>query len=137
MSGFRSDRREIDDNVKLAFMRANEETVADADERAPVHDGALHASITWRWVQQTGDVLKSQFGSALRYAAIRELGGVIRPVRAKRLVWRDYEGRFHSSKEVIQQPGGKRGSAKHGKPYLRPAGDAFPERMDKHLRSLG
>jgi hypothetical protein len=135
--GFKSNRREIDANQKLAFRRANEDVVGQADENAPVRDGHLHASITWKMLLDGSNEMKSRFGSALRYAAIRELGGVIYPVRAKRLVWRDYEGRFHASKKVVQAPGGRRGSPKHGKPYLKPAGEKFGEFMDKHLKQLG
>jgi hypothetical protein len=137
VSDFRSDRREIDGNVRTAFIRSNEDCVADADENAPTHEGTLRGSLTWRWVAESTSSLKSQFGSALRYAAIRELGGVIRPVRAKRLVWRDYEGRFHSAKEVIQKPGGRVGSRTHNKPYLKPAGEKFPDHMEAHLKRLG
>lgn len=132
--GFRSDRREIEGDIKRAFTRSMEDTVADADERAPVDKGALHASITWTWVTQAIDKLAARFGSALRYAAMRELGGTIRAVRARRLVWKGLDGRFHSAVSVTQVPGGRRGSPKHGKPYLRPAGDRFGEHMDKHLR---
>lgn len=124
-------------DVEQAFSSAMEDTVGLADELAPVDQGILHASITWRWVERSQDRLRASFGSAVRYAAIRELGGIIRPVRAKRLFWRDSEGRGHSAKVVIQVPGGKKGSPKHGKPYLRPAGEKFPEFMEKHLRRFG
>lgn len=137
MAGFRSTRQNIYADVESAFMRAMGETVGLADELAPVHDGALHASITWQWIDRTGDALKARFGSALRYAAIRELGGIIRPVRKKLLVWRDYEGKWHAAKEVRQAPGGRIGSPKHGKGYLRPAGEKFGEFMEKQLRRAG
>jgi phage gpG-like protein len=135
MGGFKSKRDEIDGNVEQAFRRSMEDTTGDAADNAPFHDGLLSASITWRMLSQSATELKATFGSALRYAAIRELGGVIRPVRAKRLVWKDYEGRFHSSREVIQKPGGKLGSSKHGKPYLKPAAENFGDHMDKHLKA--
>lgn len=138
MAGFRSNRKEIESDVRLAFSRAVEETVGLARENAPVDEGTLRASITWRMVvDNIREELKARFGSSLRYAAMRELGGVIRPVRAKRLVWRDSEGRWHSAKEVIQAPGGKRGSPKHGKGYLRPAGEKFGSIFEKHLKRLG
>lgn len=116
------------------MARALDDVVALSDSLAPVREGTLHASITWEWTGREGDNLRARFGSALRYAAMRELGGVIRPVRAKRLVWRDMEGRWHSAKEVVQVPGGRKGTAKHGKPYIRPAGERFGEFMDKHLK---
>lgn len=128
-------RDEITGDVKTAFSRAMEDTVGQADENAPVHDGALHASLTWRMVESNADHLRALFGSGLRYARMRELGGVIRPVRAKRLVWRDYEGRFHSATEVHQAPGGRRGSPKYGKRYLQPAAEKFGDFMAKHLKS--
>lgn len=130
-------RENLYEDVNSAFMRAMGETVSLADELAPVDEGTLHASITWEWITRSTDSLKARFGSALRYAAIRELGGVIRPVRKKLLVWKDHEGRWHAAKQVIQQPGGRKGSAKYGKPYLRPAGEKWPEFMEKQLRARG
>ena len=131
--GFKSNRREINGDIRRSFARSMEDTVSDADDRAPVHQGALHASITWSWIHDLNESLKARFGSALRYAAMRELGGTIRPVRKERLVWRDYEGRWHSAKMVTQKPGGRVGSSKHGKRFLKPAADGFGKRMDKHL----
>lgn len=126
-------RDEIEGDIRTAFMRSMEDTVGDARENAPFDEGPLAASITWRWVSDKSDELKAIFGSALRYARMREKGGVIVPVRAKRLVWRDKMGKFHSAQRVVQAPGGRRGSPKHGKPYLQPAADNFPTHMQRHL----
>jgi hypothetical protein len=129
-------RKQIEGDIRRAFAQSMEDVAGEADENAPVDEGALHASVTWQWISDAIERLKAKVGSALRYAAIRELGGVIRPVRAKRLVWRDHEGRWHSAAVVVQVPGGRKGTLKHGKPWLRPAAEQFGDFMDRHLRGF-
>lgn len=144
---FRSDRSRLDANIALAFTRAQLECVGQAQEDAPVSvsrgmklnagdvQGGLRASITAETPRKVGGDWFSRFGSALRYAMQREFGGVILPVRKKVLSWQDPEtGEWHFAKRVAQLPGGKR---QGNKPWLRPAGDRFPEFMEDHLRSLG
>ena len=129
-------RGPIEGGIRQAFGRSMEEVAGQADRNAPVDEGALHASINWNWINQTGDHLRARVGSALRYAAIRELGGTIRPVRARRLMWRSHDGKFHSANVVVQAPGGKKGSSKHGKPYLKPAVDKFGDYMGRNLKRM-
>jgi hypothetical protein len=131
---FVSHRDRLEDDVRGAFHQAMEDTVGDADENAPVDEGTLHASITWDMISESKSNMKARFGSALRYAAIREKGGTIRPVRARLLAWRGDDGKMHFARDVHQKPGGKKGSTKHGKPYLKPAGERFGEFMDRALK---
>ena len=131
---FRSNRKEIEGDIRQAFARSMEDTAGEADENAPVREGLLHASITWQWIDKAIDRLKARVGSALRYARMRELGGTIRAIRKPRLVWRGLDGSWHSAVSVTQVPGGRKGTSKHGKRYLKPAADRFGVHMDKHLR---
>lgn len=135
MSGFKSTRGELNGRNHRAIMRAFEDVVREADKNAPVDEGTLHASITYRITSDTADSVRGEVGSALRYARMRELGGTIRPIRAKRLVWRGHDGKFHSAKVVTQQPGGRKGSSKHGKRYLEPAAKKFGQFFEEHARS--
>lgn len=135
--------------TEIAFNRAAEECVGGAREDAPVGrtgasgsnraetQGGLAASIHKERTQRSPGVLRTRFGSSMRHAAMREFGGTIVPVRAKLLSWIDpATGKRIFAKKVTQAPGGRRGSAKHGRPYLRPNGDRFPTYMSEHLRSL-
>lgn len=144
---FVSHRDDIVGHVKQAFVRAVEDVVGDARENAPVSvsrglklnagtvQGGLRASITWRWnngASFDSKTWKAQVGSGLRYAAQREFGGEIRPVRAKLLHWIDpVTGKHRFAKRVRQSPGGPR---QGHRPWLRPAGDRFPEFMDEHVK---
>jgi len=129
-----SHRKRITSDVRDAFHQAMEDTVSDADGFAPTDEGTLRGSLTWDMIEESDTRLKARFGSALRYAAMREKGGTIRPVRARMLAWRGHDGRWHFAKVVHQVPGGKAGSPTHGKPYLKPAGERFGQHMDAALR---
>lgn len=136
----------IGNAVRTAFDRAVQEVVGDAKEKAPVSvsrgiklnagdlQGGLRASITFRMLPTGNHELKAQIGSSLRYAAMREFGGTIYPVRAQRLAWRDpVTGGFRVAKSVTQKPGGPRQGYQ---PWLRPAGDKFNDYMGDHLAAL-
>lgn len=73
--------------------------------------------------ERTG--VRGRWGSRdVRYALIQELGGVIRPRRAKRLVWRDHAGDFRSASEVSLP----------ARPYLRPAADVIYPSLAGRIR---
>jgi len=57
--------------------------------------------------------LSAKIGTPLVYGRIHELGGVIRPKRAKALAFRTADGEFHMVKKVVMPK----------RPYLRPALD--------------
>jgi hypothetical protein len=126
----------------LAFSRALDEVVGEAQKNAPVAvsrglklnagdvQGGLRASISAVMVAR----LHARVGSPLRYAMMRERGGTILPVRKKFLSWQDpVTGEWRFAKRVVQRPGGPR---QGHKPWLEPAGDQFPRFMDDHLRAL-
>jgi len=74
----------------------------------------LKNSITTRVVKSDSDSVTVHVGpSDVEYGRIQELGGVIKPVKAKRLHWVDEEGR-HLSALAVTIP---------ARPYLRPAVD--------------
>jgi len=76
--------------------------------------GNLKNSITTRVVKSDSDSVTVHVGpSDVEYGRIQELGGVIKPVKAKRLHWVDEEGR-HLSALAVTIP---------ARPYLRPAVD--------------
>lgn len=97
-----------------------------------------HAKTNHRWQNRTGvleggiaivdyavpegDGVKGTWGvQDVRYALIRELGGVIVPVKAKALKIPMPDGSFRFVKKVVQKP----------QPYLRPAADAkYPSLAD-------
>ncbi len=114
--------------IELAFARATDEVVGQAKRNAPVGvSGGLRGSIS---ATKTGN-LSARVGSPLRYAMMREYGGTIRAVRKPFLKWRDPStGRWYQKRSVVQRPGGPRQGYK---PWLRPAGDRFPEFMNDHM----
>jgi len=61
--------------------------------------------------EQLANYTGGYVGTNLPYAAIHEYGGVIRPKKAKTLVWTDKDGVVHFSK-LVTIP---------ARPYLRPA----------------
>ncbi len=69
--------------------------------------GHLRQSITHRLTGPTTVVV----GSNLVYAPVHEFGATIRPVRAKRLAWRDKAHQWHFAMQVHIPP----------RPYLKPA----------------
>jgi hypothetical protein len=139
----KTDHKAVLANTSLAHRRAVDEVVGLAKRNAPVGvsrglklnagsvQGGLRGSIT---ADHFGP-LSSRVGSPMRYAMMREYGGVILPVRRKLLSWIDpTTGRRIFAKRVVQRPGGPRQGYK---PWLRPAGDRYPEFMDDHLKALG
>lgn len=129
--------------IATAYARATDEVVGEMRRNAPVSvsrgmklnagdvQGGLRASLTF---EATGH-LQGRAGSPVRYAMQREFGGTILPVRKRFLSWVDpVTGQRVFAKRVHQRPGGARQGYK---PFIRPAGDRFPEFMTDHLRALG
>lgn len=138
---------EVEAHVGTAFRRACEEVRGEAARNAPVGvargaglnagsvQGGLRASITVADIRHEPIGWSARVGSPLVYAMMREFGGVIVPVRKKLLSWIDpYTGRRIFAKRVVQRPGGPRQGYK---PWLRPAGEKFPQFFEDHLRALG
>lgn len=145
-------------NHVLAFERARQEIISDADRNAPRKHGVLAASITTDGpAQRTSSGIRGAYGSAQRYAAMREFGGTIIPVRKKALSWVTDSGirivlgpgirRKFAKKDpitgqlvvfvpgygVTQRPGG----ASNGyRAYLRPAADRWGQYVTDHLKAL-
>jgi hypothetical protein len=142
----------------LAFERARDEVIADADRRAPRDMGTLAASIGPDGPARRGPMgVSGAFGSSLRYALMREFGGEIKPVRKRALSWVTKSGirivlgpgikRTHGRRDsdtgelvifvakpsVVQRPGGPSNGYQ---PYLRPAAERFGEYLADHLRAL-
>jgi hypothetical protein len=137
--------QELERNIATAFVRGVDEVTGEAKKNAPVSvsrgaklnvgsvQGGLRASISAAF---TG-TLQARVGSPLRYAMMREKGGVILPVRKKLLHWIDpITGEHRFARRVVQRPGGPRQPRPYT-PFLQPAGDRFPEFMDDNLRALG
>lgn len=131
-------------NVATAFVRAVEEVTGEARQNVGVSvsrgakanagnvQGGMRASVTSEYV----GALHARVGSNHRGALMREKGGTILPVRRKLLSWIDpVTGKRVFARRVYQRPGFIRGRRGRG-PWLQPAGDEFPKRMDEHLRSM-
>lgn len=130
-------------NIDTAHARASDEVKGEAQRNAPVAvsrglklnagsvQGGLRASITY----EADGPRQGRVGSPLRYAMMREKGGVITPKRRKLLHWIDpITGEHRFAKRVVQRPGGPRQGYK---PFIGPAGDKYPDFMEDHLRALG
>lgn len=94
--------------------------------RAPRHTGGLSDDITVE--RETTGSLSSTVSVGPRTfpgARQREFGGWIYARNAPRLVWKDYEGNFHSALKVYQNP----------TPYVRPAIVAKRGEAAAHLSS--
>ena len=139
----RTDLSELNRNIDTAHARATDEVVGLMRRNAPVSvsrgaklnagsvQGGLRASLTY----EAESPRHGRAGSAVRHAMMREFGGVIIPVRKKLLHWIDpVTGEHRFAKRVVQKPGGPRQGYK---PFIRPAGDKYPEFMTDHLRALG
>lgn len=122
--------------------------------------GGLRASITDDGPPKVSTtMIVGRFGSAVRHALMREYGGTIRPVRRSALSWIDPRtgvrfvvgpnikrnfskidkatGQrvvFVRKPFIVQRPGGPRQGYK---PFLRPAGEKFPQYFRDHLRAGG
>ena len=138
-----TDLSKLNANIDLAHRRAADEVVGEARRNAPVGvtrgaglnvgsvQGGLRASISY----QASGPRQGRVGSPLRYAMMREKGGVILPVRKRLLSWIDpVTGERIFAKRVVQRPGGPRNGYK---PWLGPAGDRYTEFMEDHLKALG
>lgn len=79
--------------------------------------GILEGSIKiTAFAREQGSGVVGQWGSSdVKYALIHELGGVIRPVRAKALAFRLADGSFRMAQQVTIP----------ARPFLRPAADAI------------
>ena len=141
-----SDHAPLIREVWQAHDRAVQDVVGDAKENAPVGmtsgigiggfnlQGGLRGSITNRPVVRHDGEHRDAVGSSARHAAMREFGGTIRPVRAQMLSWVDpATGKRIFAKQVTQRPGGPRQGYR---PWLRPAGDKYPQYMERHLRGI-
>lgn len=145
-------------NHELAFERARQEVIGDADRMAPRATGRLAASITTDGpARRTSTGIVGAYGSAERHAAQREFGGFIAPVRKRALSWVMPSGIrivlgpgirrkfakvdketgqvviFVPGAGVMQKPGGPRQGYR---PYLRPAADRWVAYLTDHLRAL-
>jgi phage gpG-like protein len=98
---------------------------------APVDMGRLRGSLTNRPVTRSDTQAVDAVGSALRYARMREFGGVIRPVRRPRLAWRSPLYGFRTALMVTQRPGGRTNG---WKPWMRPAVAQYPDLMEQEVR---
>lgn len=138
----RTDLTELNRNIDLAHARATDEVVGLMRREAPVSvsrgaklnaggvQGGLRASLTY----EAEGPRHGRAGSPVRHAMMREFGGVIVPVRKKLLSWVDpVTGVRRFAKRVVQRPGGPRQGYK---PFIRPAGDKYPEYMNDHLSAL-
>lgn len=118
-------------------MKAAAITGVDATMAACV----IHAKNNHPWQNQTGTLEGSikitafaraqgtgvvgQWGSSdANYALIHELGGVIRPVRAKALAFRLPDGSFRMASQVTIP----------ARPFLRPAADALYPMLAGNIR---
>lgn len=141
-----ADHRPLEQAISTSFKRSCEDVRGDAAEHAPVSvsrglklnvgavQGGLRASIAVVDFRHDGSGYFARVGSALRYAMMREKGGVIVPVRKKLLSWQDLiSGKWIFAKRVVQRPGGPR---QGHRPWLQPAGDRFAEFMTQHLLSF-
>lgn len=127
---FISHRANIDNRWQQAHLRAVQSVVGVARRNAPVDQGRLRGSVHAEAVKRSNAVWSDRVGSSERYAAMREFGGTIRPVRARMLFWKGRDGRTHAAKVVHQEPGGIR---RRG-PWLRPAGEQYPKFMARFLK---
>jgi len=85
-------------------------------------EGSIRITSTAR---EQGPTVVGQWGSAdVKYALIHELGGVIRPVRAKALAFRLPDGSFRMAQQVTIPP----------RPFLRPAADAIYPLLAGNIR---
>lgn len=131
---------------RIAFGRALEEIVGLMRADAPVSvsrgvklnagdvQGGLRASLTHTPIVSTGAGITADVGSPVRYAAQREFGGTIRPVRKRLLAWQDpATGKWIFARSVTQLPGGARNGHK---PFIRPNAEKFREIFPEHLRAV-
>ena len=85
--------------------------------------GNLAAGISTTIVRSDKNSAVAAVGPSAVYGRIQELGGVIKPVRAKRLHWVDEEGQHHTAMAVTLP----------ARPYLRPAAD---ENEDQIMQAI-
>lgn len=83
--------------------------------------GGLAGSIT---VELSGDdkSAEAKIGPTVEYGRIQELGGVIQPVNAKKLVWVDPDTGEKKSAYLVTLP---------ARPYLRPAVDEHEDEIEE------
>lgn len=94
--------------------------------RAPRHTGGLANDITVEREATGGlDSAVTVGPRTFPGARQREYGGWIRAKNAPRLVWKDYDGNWHSAEKVYQNP----------TPYVRPAIVAMRGKAAAHLAS--
>lgn len=88
--------------------------------------GILEGSIRiTAFAREQGSGVAGQWGSAdVKYALIHEMGGVIRPVRAKALAFRLADGSFRMAQQVTIP----------ARPFLRPAADAIYPLLAGNIR---
>jgi hypothetical protein len=64
-------------------------------------------------------------GNGVPYGRIQELGGTIRPKKAKMLIWKGDDGKTHAAHQVTIK----------GKHYLQKAGDKNSKNFSRYLRA--
>ncbi len=77
--------KETMEAMNEAVVKYAEDTLSEAAQRAPSGNGALVSSATIDGPHQISDGIEVFVGFNLVYARIQDLGGTIRPVRAKAL----------------------------------------------------
>lgn len=111
-------------NATMAAASARAKRNHSWNNRTAVLEGSIGIAEP---AAKTGDQVRGTWGSKdVRYALIHELGGIIKPVRAKALMFRADDGTFVVARQV-KMP---------ARPYLRPAADAeYPKLADRIRRS--
>jgi hypothetical protein len=84
------------------------------EDRASDYDGNYErGKKTLAGKEGSGPNISITVGTDIIYGAQKEYGGTITAKNAPRLVWRDYDGKWHSAFSVYQNP----------QPFMRPAVD--------------
>lgn len=83
--GIRSAGARAEEALKRGMTDYAEDMLAEAIDRAPVGSGELRGSGTTVGPEQDGTEISVYIGFNKVYARMRDLGGIIRPVRAKAL----------------------------------------------------
>lgn len=96
-------RKVTDENLK--------QLVIDSREKAPYKTGTLKRSIDKRIIEETDSSVTGEYGSDEKYAAIQELGGVVKPKNGKYLVF-NKDGKTIFTRKPVYIP---------ARPYLMPA----------------
>ncbi|MBZ0164569.1 MAG: phage morphogenesis protein [Notoacmeibacter sp.] len=111
-------------NATMAACVTEAKRNHDWNNRTGVLEGSIDIAEAAAAQSASGGV-KGVWGSKdVRYALIHELGGIIKPVRAKALMFRADDGTFVVASQV-KMP---------ARPYLRPAADKEYPKLAKRIR---